>query len=86
MCSITDQQSGTPESRFAGMLASFNELGAQLTSMLADPDSASVIAGVPSDAVAGFVTSLAGPVSAGTAALTMLTGKLHATGGRGTGC
>ena len=85
MCSISDQQSGTPASRFAAMLESFGELGARISGMLADPESASVIAGIPSDAVAGVVTSLAGSASAATASMTVLTGQLHATGGRGTG-
>ena len=77
MCSITDQPSATTASRFAAMVEDFGELGARISGMLADPSTASELAGVPSDAVAGFVTSLAGSVSAGTAALTVVTGQLH---------
>ena len=86
MCSITDQPSATTASRFAAMVEDFGELGARISGMLADPESASELAGVPGDAVAGFVTSLAGSASAATASMTVLTGQLHATGGGGRVC
>ena len=70
MCSIADQQSGTTASRFAAMVESFDELGGQIAGMLADPSTASEIAGIPGDALAGFVTSLASATSAGTASMT----------------
>jgi hypothetical protein len=43
------------------------------------------IAAIPGDALAGFVPALAATASAATAAMTAVTGHVHATGGRGTG-
>ena len=53
--------------------------------MLADPELAAEIAALPGDALAGFVTSLASTVSAGTAAMTTMVGYVDATSGPGTG-
>ncbi|HEY5136855.1 MAG TPA: hypothetical protein VIJ41_13770 [Candidatus Nanopelagicales bacterium] len=85
MCSIVAQPTGSAGSRFAALVEHFGELGAQVTAMLVDPALAAEVAAIPGDALAGFVTSLASSVSAGTAALTAVAGQVDAAGGRVTG-
>jgi len=85
MCSIVAQPTGSTGSRFAALVEYFGELGAQVTAVLADPALAAEVAAIPGDALAGFATSLASSVSAGTAALTAVAGQVDAAGGRATG-
>jgi hypothetical protein len=86
MCSIVEAPTGSAGSRLAALVGHLGELGAEVTAMLADPETAAEIAALPGDALAGFVTSLAATVNAGTAALTVVTGHVDAGGGRGSGC
>jgi hypothetical protein len=86
MCSIVEAPAGSVGSRLAALVEHMNELGAEVTSILADPGTAAEIAGLPGDALAGFVTSLASTVDAGTAAMPVVTGHVDAAGGRGSGC
>jgi hypothetical protein len=86
MCSIVEAPTGSAGSRLAALVGHLGELGAEVTALLADPETAAEIAALPGDALAGFVTSLASTVNAGTAALTVVTGHVDAGGGRGSGC
>jgi hypothetical protein len=83
MCSIVEAPTRSTGSRLAALVGHFGELGAEVAAMLADPEMAAEIAGLPGDALAGFVTSLASTVDAGTAAMTVVTGHVDAGGGRG---
>jgi hypothetical protein len=86
MCSIVEAPTGSAGSRLAALVGHLGELGAEVTALLADPETAAEIAALPGDALSGFVTSLASTVNAGTAALTVVTGHVDAGGGRGSGC
>jgi hypothetical protein len=85
MCSIVEAPTRSTGSRLAALVGHFGELGAEVAAMLADPEMAAEIAGLPGDALAGFVTSLASTVDAGTAAMTVVTGHVDAGSGRGSG-
>jgi hypothetical protein len=88
MCSIEAPpagSTGSTGSRLAGLVERFGELGAEVAAMLADPALAAEIAALPADSLAGFVTSLASTVSAGTASLTVVTGAVDAAAGRSAG-
>jgi hypothetical protein len=86
MCSIVEAPTRSAGSRLAALVGHMGELGAEVAALLADPETAAEIAALPGDALAGFVTSLASMVDAGTAALTVVTGHVDAGGGRGSGC
>jgi len=86
MCSIVEAPTRSAGSRLAALVGHLGEVAAGVTALLADPELAAEIAALPGDALAGFVTSLASMVNAGTAAMTVVTGHVDAGGGRGSGC
>ena len=86
MCSIVEAPAQSTGPRLAALVEHLGEGGAEVTALLADPATAAEIAALPGDALAGFVTSLASTVDAGTAAMTVVTGHVDAEGGRGSGC
>ena len=84
-CSTMTARAGSTAARLAVLVAHFAEVGEEITTILADPALAVDVAGIPVESLAGFVSTMSASVSAGTAAMTVLTGRVDAGTGPGTG-